>query len=383
MLNPFQSPSQPAAPLVLNFPNFQAVQVLREQGKLSRTHIAELIGYSPSKITSVAGELLDAGILSEYSEGSYTGGRRAKELFFNPNFGYFIAITISSDKLDVALVDFGEQVRIRRMLPMVIEDGPDPVLSSITGFLLERLERLKIPLEKIYGVGITLPGAVNRKAGTLYDTSALPGWGGYQIDSFIREVFPYAVVVIERDAHAMAFAELRHGRGKSHEHFIYLNIGHTVSAGLILEGKIFHGANGRAGDIGSMKFAAGDEWVTLDRLALPMMGKANNGSSPLDMSIAAQEGDAIAQQTIESTAEQIGHALASLITLVDPEIILIGGIAAQLGHPFLASIRRHILDLSQSSTTQHLQVDIAPLGEEATITGIVALTAEQVFVIEE
>jgi predicted NBD/HSP70 family sugar kinase len=382
MFNPFQSTTVPITPISLSYPHYMAVKMLREQGKLSRTNIAELIDYSPSKITSVANDLIAKDIIVEVNDRDSTGGRRAKELFFNPSFGYFIAISISVNKLDVALVDFSEKTRIRQMLPLKHEADPGQTLQDIADFIFVRLARLGIPIEKIYGVGITLPGAVNRNDGTLYDTPALPGWGGYQIESFIRELFPYALVVIERDAHAMAFAELRHGQGKIHTHFIYLYVGHTISAGLILASQIYHGANGRAGDIGNMKVLSDGEMVNLDHLASPIFGDSHQYNHLEDISTAAQEGDTQAQQFIENIALQIGQALSTLVSVVDPEIILIGGLAQQWGHPFLAAIRRHILEFSQSSTTQHLQIDIAPLGDEATITGIVALTAEQVFVVE-
>jgi|GEM_PF-1888381 len=382
MFNPFQSATSPITPISLSYPHYMAVKMLREHGKLSRTAIADLINYSPSKITSVVNDLIAANIIIEVNESDSTGGRRAKELFFNPSFGYFIAIAISVNKLDVALVDFSESTRIRQMLPLEYEADPGKTLQDIADFVFERLARLDISIEKIYGVGITLPGAVNRTDGTLYDTPALPGWGGYQIESFIRELFPYALVVIERDAHAMAFAELRHGQGKIHKHFIYLYVGHTISAGLILANQIYHGANGRAGDIGNMKIVSNGEMVNLDHLASPILGDIHHYKHLDEISIAAQEGDIKAQQFIENIALQIGQALSTLVSVVDPEIILIGGLAQQWGHPFLAAIRRHILELSQSSTTQHLQVDIAPLGDEATITGILALTAEQVFVVE-
>lgn len=382
MKNPFPTSSQPTAPLTLNNAEYITVQTLRRNGHLTRTTIANMTSYSASKLTKVTTDLIDDEIIVEVDEGGYTGGRRAKELFFNPSFGYFVAMVINLNKLEIAIVDFSETVRSRQMLSLQPSTQPGEVLSQILTKITTRLNRLDIPIERVYGVGVTLPGAVNRTDGILYDTPILPGWGGYQIGSFIRENFPYAIVRIERDTHAMAFAELRRGQGKLHKNFIYVHIGHTISAGLIIDGKIYYGANGRAGDIGNLSVEADGQIVKLYDLTLQTDSIQTNMNYLEDLSVAAQEGNTEAQAFIETIALQVGNALSTLVTLIDPEIILIGGLAQQWGHLFLAPIRRHILKLSQSSSTQHLQVDIAPLGNEATVTGIVALTAEQVFVAE-
>lgn len=382
MQNPFRSTTQPTAPIALNNAQFLAVRALRINGQLARTQIAELIDYSPSKLTKVANDLIADDIILEKSMGEYTGGRRTKELFFNPSFGYFVAIAIGVNQLEIAIVDFSETIRSRQKIPLENTVQPIDILQQISDSVSKRMQRLNIPIEKVYGIGITLPSAVNGVEGTLYDTPVLPGWGGYQIESFVRELFPYAVVMIERDSHAMAFAELRRGQGKLHDDFIYINVGKTVSAGIIINGKIYRGANGRAGDIDNLKIMSDNAMTELGGLAIKWHDGDFDQNYLEDLSISAQEGDKVAQAFIENIALQIGQALSTLVTVLDPEIILIGGLAQQWGHPFLASIRRNILTFSQSSSTQHLQVDIAPLGNEATITGIIALVAEHIFVVE-
>jgi len=383
MNNPFIFSSQPTAPLSLEHAKYMTVQTLRQNGRLTRTTIADITNYSASKLTKLTTELISEEIIVEVTEGGYTGGRRAKELFFNPSFGYFVAVVISVNKLEIAIVDFSETIRSRQMLLLQPSMLPADVLNQITTKITTRLNRLNIPIERVYGVGVTLPGAVNRTDGILYDTAVLPGWGGFQIGSFFREIFPYAIVKIERDTHAMAFAELRRGQGKLHNNFIYVHIGQTISAGLIIDGNIYYGANGRAGDIGNLSIDDDGNIIKLYELPSQTDSSQTDMNYLEDLSIAAQEGNDDAKAFIEAIALKVGQALSALVTLIDPEIILLGGLAQQWGHVFLASIRRHILKLSQSSSTQHLQVDIAPLGNEATVTGIVALTAEQVFVAQQ
>jgi len=375
--NPFQPEIIPTTPVPLSPVEYRTVQILRQQGSLSRTAIAGEIGYSASKITAVVHKLDDAGIIEEKEDSTYTGGRRARDLFFDPAYGYLLSVSISKDKLDIALVDFAEQVRVRRMLPIRIDEGPAGIMQSMRDFVFGRLERFDIPSDKVLGVGVTLPGAINQASGTPFDSPDLPGWGGYQIVSFLRESFPHAVVNVEKDANAMAFAELRKGRGKDFEHMIYVHIDESVRAGLILDGKVFRGISGRAGDIGQILLPDGQNLQSLNSLVdtIPLSGHSTNTNT------AALEGSSDAIAIIQQSGELIGQVLSTMITLLDPQLILIGGRATTLGHPFLAAIRRSVLDYSQSFSTEHLQVELAPLND-ASLIGMMAMNAENIFVPE-
>ena len=358
----------------LTGPQYAATESLRLHGQLSRSSIAEFTGYSPSRVTGIVNDLLNEGILEECENSEYTGGRRAKDLYFNPNFGYIVAVTVGTERLDVALAGFDEKIRIRRMLPTQPDEGPSVILDAAANFVTQWLERFEIPLEKVYGVGVTLSGAVDYHTGTPHESPELPGWGGYQIASFFREVFPYAVVIVDRDTNAMAFGELRRGAGRQHNHLLYVNIGHNINTALVINGEIYRGESGRAGDISLM--------LTQSDLSGEGIIPSLENITSDDISQAALNGDTNAQQVIDNLAGQVGKILAILVNLIDPEMILLGGAATVLGHPFLALIRSSILSLSQSYATQHLQVDLAPLGREAAMTGVIALTAGAVFVAE-
>lgn len=374
--NPFQSNIIPTTPIQLSSVSYQTVQLLRSHGHLPRTAIADEIGYSPSKITSVVHDLMAQGIVEEKEDSSYTGGRRAKDLFFRPTYGSLLTISIEMEKLDVMLADFAEQTRVRRMLPITAQSGPTEIMQMVRDFINERLTRFDIPMDKVLGVGVALPAAINHETGTPYDSAQLPGWGGYQIVSFLRESFPHAVVHVEKDANAMAMAEWRKGRGRNHEHLLYIHVGDSIRAGLILNNGLYRGTSGLAGDVGDVLLPDGTQLRSLNTLVdtLPL-------ATGRSLSAAALEGNMDAMQIIEQSGQLIGQVLATISTLLDPQLILIGGPAAALGHPFLAAIRRSMLEHAQSFSIEHLQVELAPL-KNASLTGMLALTAENIFVPE-
>lgn len=352
--NPFYIASIQAAPIPLTNPLYQAVRVLRRHGQLSRTTIGELIGYSPSRITAIVNDLLDMGIVREAENSSYTGGRRAKDLTFNPQFGYIVTAAITADKLDVALLDFTEHIRVRRMLP-IAGSKPGDVLESLAVFIQERMTQFNIAPERIYGVGVTVAGTLDPVTGTLYDTLELPKWGGYQIETYLREQFPYAVVLIERDTNAMALAEARKGGGKNHHNFVFVNLDHMIDIGIIINGTIYHGATGRAGQISKV--------IAPGALVTPAPGSD--------------------QPTMDAYATRIGSALATVVALIDPELILVGSNATTLSDELLSSIWRSMLDASPSASSQRIAVQPASLGGEATLMGIGTITAERIFTLDD
>jgi predicted NBD/HSP70 family sugar kinase len=402
--SPFEATPTQTAPFKLPPPKFMAVAAIREAGTLSRTHIAEAIGYSPSKITSVVNDLIQDGILEEKGEGPATGARRAREVGFNPQFGYIVAVRIGFTKLEIALVDFTEHIRVRRMLPLPQPADPDTVLNQICQVIRERIDKLAIPVSDILAFSIIVPSSVDTRSGTLFDTPHLPSWGGYPIDSLIRESFPYAIVLIENEANAMALGELRKGNARDLQNLVYVNVGTIINSGIILNRQIYRGANGRAGEIGPMrvehKNAAGEvtDIVPLDSLvsgtaiAAQARETIKSGAETIlshddlaalsarDVAIAATEGDRVANQIVHRSGQVLGETLANIVNFLDTDLVLIGGPISAASPAFLASIRRSILDRSPSLATQHLHIEIATLGPEAGILGAIALALDNIFV---
>lgn len=329
IVNPFQTEIR-SAPFALDAPKLRTVETLRSFGKQSRSAIAEFITYSPSKMTAVVNDLIDDGILEEVGEEASTGGRKARAVNFNPNYGYFAAATIEPSRFDVALVDFAANIRVRRVIPLPQDTSPQNILRIICDFVLERLEKLNIPLEKVLGFGLATPAAVDIRIGTLWNSPNLPGWDGYQIDSHLREMFPYAVIVVERDVNALAYGILRRGL-HPYKTFMAVKANTPRGVGIVIEDRIYRGANGCAGEINTV-----------------------------------------------SDEEAFLRDLAALIQILDPEAIMIAGDGSESETQFAASLGRYLLDKS-SPVDQRRHIERSPLGPEAMITGLILQVADNVF----
>jgi glucokinase-like ROK family protein len=389
----------------------EALTMLRRGTQVSRTDLANATGYSRSTITAVTNELIELGIIEEIGDGESSGGRRPRVLRFRPDFGYVVGIDVGATGFDVAVADFTGAILDRDTCTIDVREGPEPVLALIRDNLLAKLTARSLPQDKIYAIGIGVPGPVDFAAGMLIAPPIMPGgWDGYPIRRFFNATFPQAVVIVDNDVNVMALGELRGGAGIHHRHFIFVKVGTGIGAGIVCNGVIHRGADGCAGDIGHIcvdqqgpvchcgnvgcleAIAAGpaiaargldaaqaNRSAVLARYAVAQDGRL----TAIDIGRAAAEGDPAANEIIQDSGRNIGEVLATLVNFFNPSLILIGGGVSAIGHQFLAAIRRGILHRSLPLATRHLRIDISPMGTNAGIVGALALAMEHVFAVEE
>ncbi|MBC8171617.1 MAG: ROK family transcriptional regulator [Anaerolineae bacterium] len=396
------------APFSLQSPEAQAVASIRKLGPLSRTDIADVTGYSRSKITAVVNTLTSSGILEEVGDGVPSGGRRSRILNFRPGFGYIIGVDMGATSVDIALADFNGHIIERCGLPMDVREGPTVILPLIRNQVLDMAERCAITPDKIYAFGIGVPGPVEFSTGLLIAPPIMPGWEAFPIRAFIQETFTSAVVIVDNDVNVMALGELRGGAGVNEDHFIYVKIGTGIGCGIVCHRQIYRGVNGSAGDIGHicadqngpvchcgnigcLEAVAAGPAIALRATQAALSGHSailtrlielQGGTlSALDVGQAAREGDRAANEIIHESGRMIGEVLASLVNFFNPSLILIGGGVSNVGHQFLASIRRGILHRSLPLATRHLRIDVSPIGADAGVKGAIALAMEHVFVV--
>ncbi len=394
------------APFHLSPPEYLVVEALRQHGPMSRTDIADEIGYSRSKITSVVNGLTSVGIVREVGDGVSSGGRRPRVLNFNATFGYVVGIDMGATSMEMALANFKGEILDRQYLQIDVRDGPDVILGLIRKVLLERLETCQIPVEKVYGFGIGVPGPVEFSTGLLIAPPIMPGWEAYPISAYIKETFPTAVVIVDNDVNVMALGELRVGAGSSEENFIFIKVGTGIGCGIVCNGQIYRGSNGCAGDIGHIcadqngpvchcgnigcleAIAAGPpiasratEAARANKSAiLTRLLESHGKLTAEDVGAAASQGDRVANEIIQDSGRMIGEVLAGLVNFFNPSLILIGGGVSNIGHQFLASIRRGVLHRSLPLSTRHLRIDTSAMGSDAGIVGAISLALEHVFV---
>jgi glucokinase-like ROK family protein len=386
------------------------MRALRRQGRISRSEISNITGWSKAKASQEIRSLVEKGYLVEVGEGVSQGGRKPRLLRINDQLGYIAGIDIGATSLDIALADVTGSILQRCSEPTDVKLSPDTVFGRCTELLFELIQAQGAKPDQILGIGVGVPGPVDFARGVLVAPPLMPEWENYPIRDFFKKTFPSAFVVVDNDVNIMALGEQRAGDGAGVDHFIFVKIGTGIGAGIISNGKIHRGSDGCAGDIGHICVdkegplcACGNKGCLEAMAAGPAITSraleaARIGRSPLlrqvqeasggfirpeDVNAACREGDQAALDIIRESGQMIGDVLASLVNFFNPSHIFIGGGIANFGNHLLVAIRRAVLHRSLPLATTHLSIKFSRVGSNAGVMGAISLALDYLFAIED
>ncbi|HLO13602.1 MAG TPA: ROK family protein [Anaerolineales bacterium] len=386
------------------------MRVLRKQGRISRSEISNITGWSKAKASQEIRSLVDKGYLVEIGEGISQGGRKPRLLRINNGLGYIAGIDIGATSVDIALADVTGLILQRCSESTDVHFHPEAVLGRCSELLLELLHAQGAKPDQILGIGVGVPGPVDFARGVLVAPPLMPGWENFPIRDFFKKSFPSAFIAVDNDVNIMALGEMHAGDGEGIDHFIFVKIGTGIGAGIVSNGKIHRGSDGCAGDIGHICVdkegplcACGNKGCLEAMTAGPAitakaMEAARNGTSsilsqmreanggvlhPEDVNAACREGDQAALDIIRESGQMIGDVLASLVNFFNPSHIFIGGGIANFGNHLLVAIRRAVLHRSLPLATTHLSIKFSRMGSNAGVMGAISLALDYLFAIED
>jgi glucokinase-like ROK family protein len=363
-------------------------------GGISRAEIARQMDLTRSAISSIIDDLKGMGLVDEIETGLTTGGRRPILLAINPRYGYIVGIDMGATHLGIILTDFSADVLEEIEYPFSVADGPKSCLTQTNGYLNELLSRVNLKISQISAIGMNVPGPVVAVTGKASSPPIMPGWDGYPIRSHLEELWNVPVT-IGNDAEFGALGEWAYGAGRGESNLVYIKVGTGVGAGLLLDGHIYRGTTGSAGEIGHitiqengplctcgnhgcLEAMAGGHAIARKAREAIEAGRRTQLSaiSPdnihaVDVAAAAQRGDLIAQQIIADAGMYLGIAVANLVNLFNPSIVVIGGGVSQLGDMLLEPIRKTVLERSLNSAARIVRITSAVLGRRASSMGAV------------
>ncbi len=398
------------APIIVDTAEAEVLRALRLRGRISRTEISNITGWSKAKTSQEIRGLVDKGYLVDVGEGASQGGRKPRLLRLNNGLGYVIGIDIGATSLELALADVGGRILQRRYETTDVRLKPEIVLGRCRELIGEMLDAQGSRPGQMLGIGVGVPGPVDFARGVLVAPPLMPDWQDFPIRDFFKEFFPSVYVVVDNDVNIMALGEQRTGDGANVDHFIFVKIGTGIGAGIISNGKIHRGSDGCAGDIGHICVdkdgpicRCGNSGCLEAMAAGPAIVEkaiqaAQNGSSPLlsqmreanggilrpeDVNAACREADQAALEIIRSSGQMVGDVLATLVNFFNPSHIFIGGGIANFGNHLLVSIRQAVLRRSLPLATTRLSINFSRAGADTGITGAVALASEYLFMVED
>lgn len=362
------------------------VDSLKHHGHLTQVELAGSTGLSPATVSNIVKELAASGVL--HTSVTSRSGRRATEVTLARTLGLVAGLHFSSRHLRVAISDVGRTVVAENHVPLALDHRHDRELDRATLLLSDMLDSVDASFTELLAVGIAIPAPIDLVTGTVATTGLLRGWEGVDVARVMTDRIGVPAFV-DNEANLGGLAESRFGAARGTRGAAYIRVGHSISAGLIINGSVYHGVTGKAGQIGHVTIDENGPICRcgsrgcLDTLAggpaLLELFRDDPGMQRLrDLLVRADAGDASARRVIADAGRHIGIAAASLCNLFDPELLVIGGELAQAGEILLAPLR-HALDRSALAGAHGIpNVVQGALDDRAELLGCLALAIENV-----
>ena len=365
------------------------IDALRELGVASRADVARHTGLSRTTVSGLVAEMRNEGLVVDRPGPDANGqaggaGRPPTPIGLGPGAGAALGIDFGKRHLAVVVADLSHTLLAEDRREM--EEGYDSAhgMDTAAELVEEVLERADVPPSQLLGVGLGLPGPIHGPSGQVGSSAILPGWVGLHVaeEMELRLGMP---VRVDNDANLGALAELFWGAGRGATELVYLKVATGIGAGLVIRGRLFHGAGGTAGEIGHLTidehgplcrcgnrgcletFAAGDALVELLRSSL---GHELTAEEIVEQAI---EGDVACRRAIADAGRHLGHAVGAICNLMNPSRVVVGGSIGQAGELLLGEMREAVRRRAVLSAAQDVEIVAGVLGERAEVLGAVAL----------
>ncbi|MBO3749166.1 ROK family protein [Streptosporangiaceae bacterium NEAU-GS5] len=356
---------------------------------------------SRSKLNAELDRLVELGLAEPDGLAASRGGRRSSRVRLS-HATRFAGIDIGATSVDVAVTDGELRVLGHVSEPCDVRLGPAHVLDRVLT-LAGKLKEQGL-FTQLHGTGIGVPGPVSFAEGVPVVPPIMPGWDRYPVRETVSQELG-CPAMLDNDVNIMALGELHAGLARQVDDFLLVKIGTGIGCGIVVDGKIYRGVSGSAGDIGHIRVdelgpvcACGntgclEAYFGGAALAGQAQAAARAGASPYlaerlatagalsaeDVAAAAAQGDVAAIQLIRDGGQRVGQVLAGLVSFFNPGLVIIAGGVARLGHVLLAEIRSVVYRRSLPLATGNLPIVLSELEDAAGVVGAARLISDHVY----
>ncbi|MFG2628497.1 ROK family protein [Streptomyces sp. NPDC048473] len=364
----------------------RVVRAVRMAGSLTQAEIARSTGLSAATVSNIVRELKDGGTVEVTPTSA--GGRRARSVSLSGDAGIVIGVDFGHTHLRVAVGNLAHQVLAEESEPMDVDASAAEGFGRAERLVKRLIETTGISPDKVIGVGLGVPGPIDVESGTLGSTSILPGWTGINPSEELAGRLGVPVYV-DNDANLGALGELVWGSGRGVKDLAYIKVASGVGAGLVIDGHIYRGPGGTAGEIGHITLDESGpvcrcgnrgclETFTAARYVLPLLQPSHGPDLTMERVVQlARGGDPGCRRVIGDVGRHIGSGVANLCNLLNPSRVVLGGSLAEAGELVLAPIRDSVSRYAIPSAARQLSVLPGALGGRAEVLGALALVLSE------
>lgn len=377
------------------------LNLIKTEGPVARTRLAELSGLSLATISGITAELIERNLVLESGAAESTGGRKAGLLEIRPEGAYAIGLKITEFEVIAVILNLNAEVVYSERLKLELRGvSSNQALARLAQEVSSFITHSSLPREKMIGLGCGMPGLIDSGRGRCIDSPIL-GWQEVEFSKPLGDLLGMPVY-IDNDVTSLAIYEKLYGQGQPYQHFMTVTVGRGVGLGLVINGDVYRGAFGGAGEFGHTVVMAGErrcecgnqgciEAYVSDQGIVrsyyenrepTATAKTQNGNLPENISQVldlARKGDSSALEAFKLAGQVLGLGIANLVNLLNPELVLLSGEGAVAGkllfEPVYATLSQHAF----SRLADRLQIVTAPTGDESWARGAGSLVLRQFF----
>lgn len=368
------------------------LNLVREREGLSRAGLARISGLSPSTVTAITASLLEDGYLLEddqsspASSGKGSIGRPATMLRVDPAAGHAIGIKVTSDNLTAAVTDLAAAPLGIATVARGHEDDATAVGDLFETVVVKALEAAGVARERLVGIGVGVPGIVDPETRRVADSPLLE-WAHLDLVDLLQERLALPVL-LDNDVNTLTVAQQLFGAGRGLPHFLVVTIGRGIGMGVVVNGLVHRGSRGGAGEIGHVQVVPNgpDCWcgrrgcleavAAEPALVREILASTGRFTQPADIAAFAARNRDVAE-ILERAGRHVGHAVASITTVLDPQRVVISGEGVRLGEHYLAPMRAELSEREQKEVPTEIVLE--PWGDEAWARGAATLVLRELF----
>lgn len=369
----------------------RALAVFYRRKAISIPALAQELGVSIPTAGRLAGLLTASHFVHLIGEGPSGGGRKPRIYQIDDQHWFTLALDAGRDQLRIALFNLKDQKKAESISTLPLESSQQ-YLDATVEHIKRFLSRHHLKTNQILGMGFAVPGLINTQTGR----SLVHFTGFAQPVNDLLAQMTGIPVVMDNDARLMAKGEASFGKARNIGNAIFLFVDRGVGAGLVVNGEIYKGTHGFAGEFGHTRFVGGEynqcycgqsdclETYTnlhaLERVARQKgFTVSTEGEAWVNIIEASWRGDKVAVEAVTEIGNRLGLALVNLVHLLDPEIIILGGSLAMAGHTLTEAIFKTLRSHTMEAFRDDLRLEISSMGQDACLAGCHAMVMKNFF----
>ncbi len=366
------------------------LNVIKTEGEVSRVALAHITGLSAATVTTITGQLILEDLVFEKATGDSTGGRPPIMLALNPRGGFVIGIKLMEGKAVGAITDLNASILAKDAIEL-----PDTHVNTSVETLVTLVNRLVqqggIKKKQLMGVGIGLAGVVDFAQG-IVKQNPIFGWKNVNLRELLESRMRVPVY-IDNDVNTLTLSEKWLEPGKPEDDFIVITLGRGIGMGIVINGQIYRGKGGGAGELGHIMVDPNGprcdcgrqgclETLLSDRaLVAEAQQEVSSDVHDLDDLIARMKaGDQKAAMLFTRAGKLLGHQIANLVNLFDPKLIIISGEGIRMGDVFFSAVRSTFNEGVMPGLAEDTEIRVNSWGDDIWALGAASLVIAEIFI---